>query len=149
MDCYTNPLIHVVTRLVIQIAKQTRYSRFLVKKQNFPSQFMRLCIYALSCQLSYICFTSYHYINHWFIHLLYIFCMMNVVRMWQGNIVLRNISGVTEGVHWVRLHRCPLRKVALFKGIPKWNFLLPHFNFWPATEKCYNVTILTSCQNNS
>ena len=43
------------------------------------------------------CFNCYHYINHCFIHLMYIFCMMNVVRMWKGNIVLRNISGVTEG----------------------------------------------------
>ena len=60
---------------------------------------MCLCISALSYQVSYICFNSYHYINHWFIGLLYIFCMMNVVRMWQMNIVLRNISGVTE-VHW-------------------------------------------------
>ena len=66
---------------------------------------MRLCIYALSYQLSYICFTSYHYINHWFIQLLYIFCMINVVRIWQKNIVLQNISGVTERVHSVRLHR--------------------------------------------
>ena len=36
-------------------------------------------------KLSYICFTCYHYINYWFIYLLYIFCMMNVVRMWEGN----------------------------------------------------------------
>ena len=64
-----------------------------------------LCVYALLYQLSYICFTFYHYINHWYIHLLHILRMMNILRMWQGNIVLRNVSGVTEGVHWVRLHR--------------------------------------------
>ena len=58
---------------------------------------MRLCVYALLYQLSSICYTSYHYINHWFIHLLYMFCMMYVVRMWQGNIVLRSISCVTKG----------------------------------------------------
>ena len=39
-------------------------------------------IYAssLSQQLSYICLTFYHYINCSFINLLYIFCMMNVVK---------------------------------------------------------------------
>ena len=91
---------------------------------------MRLCIYyALSHQLSNICFTSYHYINHWFIHLLYILCMMYVVRMWQGNIVLRNISGVIYGVHGCDCTVTTLRKVALFKGIQKWNFPLPVLTF--------------------
>ena len=110
---------------------------------------MRLCVYALLYQLSFICFTSCHYINHWFIHILYIFCMMYVVRMWQEDIRLQNIKDVTEGVHWIRLHRCPLRKVVHFKGILNWNFLLPHVNFWAVREKYYYVPILTGCQNNS
>ena len=29
------------------------------------------------------------------------------------------------------------------------HLVLPHFNFWPATEKCYYMSILTGCQNNS
>ena len=58
--------------------------------------------------------------------------MMYVVRMWLVNLVLRNISG---GVRYVQLHRCPLRKVALFIGIQKWNFPLPHLNFWPVTTR--------------
>ena len=112
-----------------------------------------LCAYAfmhLSYQLCYICFTSYHYINHWFVHLLYIFCMMNIVRMWQGNIVLRNISGVTEGVCWVQLHHAR-EKSCPFKRIQNeiFHLVLPDFNFWPVTEKCYYVSILTGCQNNS
>ena len=74
--------------------------------------------------------------------------MVYVVWMRQGNIVLRNISGVTKGVFRMRLHRCPLRKVALFIGIRKWYFLLTNFNFWPATEKSYGVFILTGCQKN-
>ena len=90
-------------------------------------------------QLSYICFTSYHNINHLFIHVLYIFCMMNVVRMWQGNIVLRNISGVTEGVHWVRLHR-PREKSCPFKGIQKWNFPFSSASF--EILACYKKMLL-------
>ena len=27
--------------------------------------------------------------------------------------------------------------------------VLSHFNFWHATEKCYYMSILTGCQNNS
>ena len=30
------------------------------------------CVYALSYQRSYICFTSFHYKNHWLIHFFYI-----------------------------------------------------------------------------
>ena len=29
------------------------------------------------------------------------------------------------------------------------HLFLSYFNFWPATEKCYYVSILTGCQNNS
>ena len=29
------------------------------------------------------------------------------------------------------------------------HLVLPHFNFWPAIEKCYYVFIPTGCQNNS
>ena len=112
-----------------------------------------LCRYAfIHCHISSlisISFTTYHNINHWFIHLLHIFFVMNVAKMWQGNIVLRNISGVTDGVHWVRLQR-PREKGTLSKWIQKMKFsVLPHFNFWLATEKCYYVFILTGCQNNS
>ena len=49
-------------------------------------------MFALSYQLSYICFTCYHYINNWFMQLLYIFCMMKIVRTWEGNTVLWNIQ---------------------------------------------------------
>ena len=106
---------------------------------------MRLCIYVLSYQLSHvshICFTFYHYINHWFIMLLCKFCMMNVVRIWQGNIVLRNISDVTDGVHWVQLHR-PREKSCSFKKEYKeeiFHLVLPHFNFWLAIEN------ISTCQ---
>ena len=44
------------------------------------------------------------------------------------------------------------RKVALFKKEFKnevFHLVLPHFNFWPAIEKCYDVSISTGCQNNS
>ena len=115
---------------------------------------MRFCIYVLSYQLSHvshICFTFYHYINHWFIMLLCKFCMMNVVRIWQGNIVLRNISDVTDGVHWVQLHR-PREKSCSFKKEYKeeiFHLVLPHFNFWLAIEKYFYVPISTDCQNNS
>ena len=84
---------------------------------------------------------------------LYIFCMLNVVKMWQGNIVLRNISGVTEGVHWVPL-RYPREKNCPFyrntKMLSKLSiYFLPHFHFSPAIRKCYYVFISTGCQNHS
>ena len=111
--------------------------------------FMHLCI-IISAVLSILisCFTFYHYINHWFIHLLCIFCMMNVVRRCQGNIVLRNISDVTERVH---LHH-PREKSSPFQKEYKkeiFNLVSPHFNFWFAIEKCYYVPVLTGCPNNS
>ena len=37
-----------------------------------------LCFLVIMSPL-YICFTCYYYINHWFIHLSYILCMMNVM----------------------------------------------------------------------
>ena len=96
---------------------------------------MHLCIIVsvLLCIIISIRLTSYHYINQWFNDLLCIFCMMNVVRMWQGNIVRRNISDVTEGVHWVRLQRP--RGCAFQKEYKKrfFHLVLLHFNFWPAT----------------
>ena len=112
-----------------------------------------LCVYAFMYYISslkyyHICFTFYHYINHWFIHLLCMFClMMNVVRIWQGNIVLRNTSDVTDGVHWVQLHRLRQKSTRFQKeykeGIFHW--VLPHFNFSSAIEKCYYVTISAGC----
>ena len=92
---------------------------------------MHLCI-IISAFLYLIHFLSLH--KSLVIHILYIFCMMNVVRMWQENIVLWNISGITQG-HWVWLY-CPQEKVALFKGIQNeiFHLFLSHFNFWPATE---------------
>ena len=70
--------------------------------------------------------------------------MMNVVRICR-NIVLRNISDVTEGVHWVHLHRpreksCPFQKEY---NNEVFYLVLPHFKFWLAIEK---VPISTSCQ---
>ena len=111
---------------------------------------MRLYIYALLYHLCYICLSSYHYINHWFIHLLCIFCMMNVVRMWQGNIVLGNIICINEGVHKVGLHRsweksCCFLNKEYKNGI--FHLVLAHFNFWLVIE-CYCVSTSTSCQSN-
>ena len=52
---------------------------------KFP---ITICTVWLSCQLSYICFICYHYINYWFLHLVYILCMMNIVRRREGNIIV-------------------------------------------------------------
>ena len=86
--------------------------------------------------------------NHWFIHLLYIFRVMNAVRMWQENIILQYNSGVTEGVYWVPSSR---EKLPFLKENKNEIFRLvfPYFNSWPATETCYYVSILTGYQNNS
>ena len=76
---------------------------------------------------------------------------MNVVRILQGNIVLRNISKITEGVHWVQLPS-PREKSHPFQKQYKkeiFHLVLPHFNFWLAAAKCYYVPILTGCQINS
>ena len=44
---------------------------WLAKKILHNNLCVYVLIHTLSYQLSYICFTSYHYIDHWFIHLLY------------------------------------------------------------------------------
>ena len=65
--------------------------------------------------------------------------------------VPRNISEVTEGVHWVQLYR-PREKSHPFQKEYKkkiFHLVLPHFNFWLAIEKCSYVSISTGCQNNS
>ena len=43
-------------------------------------------------QLSYICFTWNHYINHWFMYHLYIYCRVNVVTAGEGKKVLQNMQ---------------------------------------------------------
>ena len=45
------------------IAKHIRYTRFLVSKPSFPSQFMRLCIYVLSNQLSFVLSYLFHFLS--------------------------------------------------------------------------------------
>ena len=150
MHCYKNALIRFRVRLMIPNCETHQI-------HQIPGQqtkcFIATYVFSLSYQLSYIWFPCYHYINYWFIHLFYIFCMLNVVKMWQGNIVLRNISGVTEGVHWVPL-RYPREKNCPFyrntKMLSKLSiYFLPHFHFSPAMGKCYNVFISTGCQNHS
>ena len=39
--------------------------------------------FSLSYQLSYICFTCHHYINHWFIHLKYLICMKANIPLYR------------------------------------------------------------------
>ena len=101
----------------------------------------------------HICFTSFHSINHWFMHLLCIFCMMNV-RVWQGNIVLRNISDVTEGVHWVQLHH-PRQKSHLFKKNTKREFsicfclILTFGLLWKNVTTCPFRRVVKIIQNES
>ena len=115
---YCNTLICFAIWLMIPSQNTPDTPNFWLANQIFH---YNLCVYAFmyyhisSLMYCHNCFTFYHYINHWFIHLLCIFCIMNVVRIWQGNIVLRNISDVTERVHWVQLHR------PLSKGIQKGN----------------------------
>ena len=111
--------------------------------------------YHISCLMYYhICITSYHYMNHWFIYILCIFCMMNVVRMWQGNIVLRTISDATEEVHWMRLHRPREKRRPFQKEYRKeiFHLVLPHFSFWHAIEyvtTCPFRGVVKTIQNKS
>ena len=54
---------------------------------------------------------------------------MNAVRIWQENIVLRDISDVTEGVHWVQMLR-PRKKSFPFQKEYKeeiFHLVLPQF----------------------
>ena len=150
--CYT--LIHFAKRLMIPSQNTPDTPNFCLAKQIFHNN---ICVHAFmyyhisSLIYCHICFTFYHYINHWFIHLLCIFCVMIVLRIWQGNIVLRNISDITEGVHWVQLNR-PWEKSHPFQKEYKkkiFHLVLPHFNFWLAIEKSYYEPISTGCQNNS
>ena len=113
---YTKTLIRFAIRVMIQKSQNTTdIPNFWLANKILRNS---LCIYALSYQLCCICFTSYDCISYWFIHLLYIFCIMNGVRMWQGNgnIVLQNISGVTEGVHWVRLHHPRIKSCSFYRN---------------------------------
>ena len=71
---------------------------------------------------------------------------MNVVRVLQGNNVLRNISGVTDGLHWVPLHHSWEKKEYKNEII---HLVFHHFNFWSAIEKYYYVFFLTGYQSNS
>ena len=151
---YCNALIRFAIRLMIPSQNTPDTPNFWLANQIFHNN---LCVYAfmyyhISCAMYFhVCFTFYHYINHWFIHLLVIFYMMNVVRIWQGYMVLRNISDVTEGVHLVQLQH-PREKSRPFQKEYQRKFfhlVLPHFNFWLAIEKCYYVPISTGCQNNS
>ena len=115
MHCYKNALIRFRVRLMIPNC-ETHQIHQIPGQQTKCS--ITTYVFSLSYQLSYIWFPCYHYINYWFIHLFYIFCMLNVVKMWQGNIVLQNISGVTEG--YIGCHCAILeRKIALFIGIQK------------------------------
>ena len=69
---------------------------------------------------------------------------MRNVSIKQGYIVLRNISAVTEEVHGVQMH-CPREKSRPFQKKYKkeiFDLVLPHLNFWLATEKCYFETKL-------
>ena len=149
-----NMLISFAIRLMIPSQKTPDTPNFWLANQIFRNS---LCVYAFmyyhisSLMYCHICFTFYHYINHWFIQLLCIFCMMNVVRIWQGNIVLRNVSDVTEGVDWMQLHR-PRKKSHPFQKEYKkeiFHLVLPHFNLWLAIENFYYVLISNRCQNNS
>ena len=149
-----NMLISFAIRLMIPSQKTPDTPNFWLANQIFRNS---LCVYAFmyyhisSLMYCHICFTFYHYINHWFIQLLCIFCMMNVVRIWQGNIVLRNVSDVTEGVDWMQLHR-PRKKSHPFQKEYKkeiFHLVLPHFNLWLAIEKFYYLLISNRCQNNS
>ena len=105
---------------------------------------MCLCIYVLSYQLFYISYLLHFLSLHKsLVYPPFIFCMMNVVRIWQGNMVLQNISDVTQGVHWVQLYHpqeksCPFQK-EYKKEI--FHLVFRHFNFWPAIEKCYYLPI--------
>ena len=118
---YCNTLIRFAIRLMIPSQNTPDTPHFWLANQIFHNSF---CVYAFmyyhisSVIFCHICFTFYHYIYHWFIQLLCIFCMMNVVSIWQGNIVLRNISDVTEGVQW----REKRGKSPFSKGIQRGNF---------------------------
>ena len=97
----------------------------------------------------HICFTFYHYINHWLIQRLCIFCMINVVRIWQeyssAKYQGRNWRG-TLGTMPPRQKSRPFQKE--YKEEIS-HLVLPHFNFWLAVEKCFYVPISTGCRNNS
>ena len=120
---YSNTLIRFAIRLMMLSQNTPDTPNFWLANQIFHNN---LCVYAFmyyhisSLMYCRISFTFYHYINHWFIQLLFIFSMMNVVRMWQGNIVLRNISDVTEELHWVQLHHSQDKSHPCQKE--KWNF---------------------------
>ena len=104
---HCNTLIRFAIRQMIPSQNTPDTPNFWLENQIFRNN---LCVFAFmyyhisSIMYCHMCFTFYHYMNHWFILLLYIFCMINVVMIWQGNLVLRNVSEVTEGIHWVQLH---------------------------------------------
>ena len=151
---YCNMPIRFAIRLMIPSQKTPDTPNFWLANQIFRNS-LYVCAFMYyhisSLMYCHICFTFYHYINHWFIQPLCIFCMMNVVRIWQRNIVLRNVSDVTEGVDWMQLHR-PRKKSHPFQKEYKkeiFHLVLPHFNFWLDIEKFYYVLISKGCQNNS
>ena len=77
--------LHCTTTLT-QTAKKSSfcYRTNGPKSRNTPDtpDFCSISIYAFSWsyQFSHIYFTCYDYIKHWLTHLLYILCIMNVVR---------------------------------------------------------------------
>ena len=148
LHCYTITLMRFGIRVMTPNRKTHQHQKQLISGQQIKISItiyalMYLCIIIQA--LLYLLHFFYHYIINWFIHFLHIFCMMNVVRIRQGNIVLRNISGITEAIHWVHCTALEL-KVTFLKGIEVFHLVLPHFNFWLAIEKCYYVFISTGCQ---
>ena len=145
---YCNTLIRFALRLMIPSQKSQDKPNLWLANQIFHNN-LRVYpfMYYHVSSLIYcpICFTFYHYINHWCIQFLCLICMMNVVRIWQGNIVLRNISDVTMRIHWMQLHRLREKSLPFQKKYKKeiFHLISPHFNFWLAIEKFYYLPIST------
>ena len=124
--CSINILIHFAIRLIIQNHKT--YQMFQISGYQTK---LSITIYAIMYLCNIISALLYllhflHNINHWFIHLLYIFCMMSVVRMWQRDIVLQIEEGTLDVIIpslREKLHFLKEYKNEIFR------LVLPHLNF--------------------
>ena len=110
---------------------------------------MRLCIYALLYQLSYICLTSDHNIKLLvyppFVHILYDECSEDVTEEYSSaKYQWRNWGGTLGAIVLSSREKLPFLKE--YKN-EIFRLVLPHFNFWPPTEKrCYASIVLRTGQ---
>ena len=109
--------------------------------------FMHLCI-IITALLHLFHFLSLHksLVYSPFVYILYDECSEDVTGEYSSaKYQWRNWGGTLGAIAPSSREKLPFLKE--YKN-EIFRLVLPHFNFWPATEKCYYVSILTGCQNN-